>query len=183
MDILNVYQPQTGDHKKDIPDHGTQITFFWSRAQKPIPKFDDLCEKLRTWFELKNILRKNAPMKVLLVYHDERGRERTKDDFLHKFWGYEKTPIPGIDDLKNEKVPGEEFTISEAKIYTVPEGTKLSRSSSREERTGGLFIEDENENLYDLQLFGLEYSQYTRLLIGTIQLTKNFRDIVKKHPV
>ena len=97
----------TGDHKKDIPDHGTQITFFWSRSQRPIPKFDDLCEKLRIWFELKNILRKDSPLKVLLVYHDERGRERTKDNFLHKFWGYEKTPIPGIDDLKNEKVPGE----------------------------------------------------------------------------
>jgi hypothetical protein len=182
QDYLLADQSPDDETKKQVSDHGTCITFFWKRNRKPIPDADDLREKIETWYELKNILnpkRKNR-VKIEIVYHDRRGNTTTINNLKHSYYKFEKKDL--IKDIENETVNFERdsFKIIKANMKVVPDGTELEIESDREKRTGGLYIEDENGNVFDLTLFGQGGKAYSRRIIGTVVLTSDFKRLVQE---
>ena len=182
QDYLLADQSPDDDTKKQVSDHGTCVTFFWKRKRKAIPNAEDLKEKIETWYELKNILnpkRKNK-VKIEIVYHDKDGKTTSINDLKHAYYQVEKKDL--IKDIENETVNFERdsFKIIKANMKTVQTEHELEIGSNREERTAGLYIEDENGNVFDLTLFGQSGKAYSRLVIGTVVVNSDFKRIVQQ---
>ena len=137
---------------------------------------------METWYELKNILdpKRKDKVKVSIVYHDKGGKTHTMDNLRHSYHRYEKQDL--IPDLENKEVnfeAGKSFKIIRANLKVVQEGMVLTNTGSREDKDGGLYIEDENENIFDLTLFGNEHKHYSKRVLGTVLLNTDFKAIVR----
>ena len=129
------------------------ITYYWKRPRIKIPSHEEFKEKLETWYELKNILnpKRKDKVKVSIVYHDKgSGKPHTYENLKHSYYRYEKKDlIPDLEDKLVNFESGKSFKIIRANLKVVQEGYVLNNTGSREERDGGLYVEDENENIFD----------------------------------
>lgn len=166
--------------KEKISHHGTYVKFHWKRKHRPFLNFKTFRDQLIRYFELRNILSDIPPrVKVSLVYHEKSGGTQIEKNLVHYFHKLEKDEFGQA--LRDRPLPLEDKTrvmIKEARMYLAREGVKLVQTGLKDERTGGLYIEDEYGQIYDLTLFNKESESWTSRLVGQVILSKEFKQLV-----
>jgi hypothetical protein len=157
--------------KEKLPVQGTYVKFYWSsrKEETGFPSKVELVTGLRRYYELKNILL-DPSIDVILEYHDWNGKE-TKERL--EFYTCVKSPVGK--ELGGLALPvrGYDVRVISAKMYRAAE--RLNQQKRAEARTGGLYVEGEHGQVYDLTLFGLEDSNpdVTQYLVGEIILSED----------
>ena len=171
--------------KTDIPEHGTQVTFQWKSEteKKNFPSKLEIMNSISKYYELKNVLN-DSQIDVMLLYRDGSPNQKFKK---LEFVNYHKSAelLSEKSDLKPLNIdPNYDIRVISAKICRA----KVPLSQQRgESRTGGLFIEGEHGQVYDLTLFGFEsgYRDASVRVIGEVILSEDAKrfmdDYYTKH--
>lgn len=159
--------------KSWIPEHGTQITFNWdSKIEKrKFPSKKEMLDSLQQYFELKTVF--NDPeIDVILNYLDSKDLVPKKLTFVNfqknaDQIGKTLSEIPLLIDTKYD------IRIISAKMLKTK--NVILNQDEGEQRTGGLFIEGEHGQIYDLTLFGEEknYRDTSLHMIGEVILSED----------
>ena len=159
--------------KSEILEHGTQVTFHWDSKKEPrdFPSKKAMLDSISRYYELKNVLN-DEQVDVVLLYVD--GKETPKPKKL-EFVNYQKSANQvgkEIGDIPLEIDPDYDIRIISAKIWRAK--TALTQEKG-ESRTGGLSIEGEHGQVYDLTLFGHEknYRHASVRIIGQVILSED----------
>ena len=163
--------------KSVIGKHGTQVTFGWQtkNEKKPFPGRKEIIDSLSVYYELKNVLN-DEKIDVVLWYMD--GSSNAKAQRL-SFVNYAKTQIgKEIGNIPLAVDPEFDIKIISAKMWKT---NAILNQEKGEKRTGGLYIEGEYGQIFDLTLFGQErnYREASAKLVGEVILSedaKNYMD-------
>lgn len=159
--------------KSEIPEHGTQVIFHWNskNESRDFPSKKAMLDSLSRYYELKNILN-DEQVDVVLLYVDAK---ETPEPKKLEFVNYEKSANrigKEIGDIPLEIDSNYNIKIISAKIWRA--NTVLTQEKG-ESRTGGLFIEGEHGQVYDLTLFEHEknYRHASVRIIGQVILSED----------
>lgn len=175
----------------ELPKHGTRITFNWSNQheKRKFPSKKEMLDSLQKYYELKNLLN-DEKVDVLLYYLDSKEKPQpVKLEFINYHKNAEQvgktlSEIPlAIDtsDLEGE------YNIRIISARMLRAKNVILNQSRGEERTGGLFVEGEHKQVYDLTLFEQErnYRDASLRMIGEVVLSEDAKrymdDYYTKH--
>ena len=161
--------------KSMIPEHGTQILFNWNSKnnieKRKFPSKKEMLDSLQKYYELKTVF--NDPeIDVHLYYLDSKDPVPKKLTFVNfqknadqigKTLSEIPLPIDGKYDIR----------IISAKMFKTKNA--ILNQDEGEQRTGGLFIQGEHGQIYDLTLFGEEknYRDASLRMIGEVILSED----------
>jgi len=170
-----------------IPKHGTQVTFHWAskHEKRKFPSKKEMLDKLSLYYELKNVLN-DKKVDVFLLYLD--GKENPDVKKL-SFVNYEKNAEAIGKTLSNIPLSVDknyDIRIISAKIWRTKNA--ILDQERGESRTGGLFIEGEYGQIYDLTLFDQEknYRDASLRIIGEVILSgdaKGYMDNIQNEGI
>ena len=157
-----------------IPQHGTQVTFHWAskHEKRNFPSKKEMLDRLSQYYELKNVLN-DKKVDVFLLYLDGK---KNPDIKKLEFVNYQKNAEPIGKTLSDIPLPiAEDYDIRiiSARIWKTKNA--VLNQEKGELRTGGLFIEGEYGQIFDLTLFDQErsYRDVSLRIIGEVILSKD----------
>ena len=168
----------------ELGEHGTSVTFNWNSNIEPqnFPTKKSILDSLSKYYELKTVLN-DTEVDVILLYLDgKQTPEPKKLEFINA--DKNATLIDTVTDIQLDIDPKYDIRIISANIFR----SKIPLNQERgESRTGGLFVEGEHGQIFDLTLFDHEKNYRTAALriIGDVILSEDAKrymdDFYTKH--
>lgn len=158
--------------KMEIPEHGTQVTFHWNSTQEKrnFPSKKEMLDGVSRYYELKTVLN-DKKVDIFLIFLDEK---ETPEPKKLEFVNYQKNAAPigkNLLDIPLQIDQNYDIKIISAQLYKT--NNPVLNQERGESRTGGLFIEGEHGQIYDLTLFDQEknYRDISLRIIGEVVLS------------
>ena len=147
------FSSDTGITEKEvhsiINEHGTAVTFHWDSKIEPkdFPSKKAIIDSLTQYYELKTALNDDE-IDIVLVYLD--GKESPEPKKL-EFVNHDKNAkeLGTKTDIQLDVDPNYDIRIISAKVFR---SINPLNQEKGEARTGGLFIEGEHGQIFDLTL-------------------------------
>ena len=160
--------------KEYVGEHGTCVLFRWEKQVEKygeFPKKKEILDSLQKYYELKNVLN-DEKIDINLYYIDSKDPKPTKLTFVN----YQKNASPIGKTLSDISLPiNRDYDIRIISAKMLKTKNVILNQEEGEQRTGGLFIEGEHGQIFDLTMFGQEknYQDASLRLIGEIILSED----------